>query len=394
MPDRPNFPIPENIHAELQCLQLMIPNDPTWKSVVAGLLYELQYWFNWQRDEAHSGKECASVWKDIYSSIDWSTMSCCCPDQIPTQYRWTEDGELQSSNDGGETWEDSPDNDPRNNSTQYPPIDGIDGDDKKCVAASGMVALIEEQIGNNLTDEMTRYTLQQLISDWVNVFIQTSNIFTALITIATNQIFALTIAVIRPALTEEVYEQLKCIFYCNMANDASFNNAQWSDVREQISDEIGGVAGIFLEHLVYLLGSVGLTNLARSYGATEGDCSECDCPEPCAQHWFVSDVVPGYGPYYGVIIEQTDTSVTLQCHTPIPPGLVNYYGQIQTTSLSDCCFLNSIDVLEGDAATAYLTCGDGGAPGFGLGPVNTCVWTLQPQSTIPFTLKFNFGECP
>lgn len=83
MPNRPNFPIPENIHPEMQCIQLCIPNEPTYKSVFAGLIYELTYWYNWQRTDDDSGAQCAAVWKEIYNSIDWSTMSCCdCPENI------------------------------------------------------------------------------------------------------------------------------------------------------------------------------------------------------------------------------------------------------------------------------------------------------------------------
>jgi hypothetical protein len=66
-----------------------------------------------------------------------------------------------------------------------------------------------------------------------------------------------------------------------MANDASFNDAQWSDVRSDITSLIGGIAGVFLEHLVYLLGTGGLTNLARSGGASSGDCSTCPSCDPC-----------------------------------------------------------------------------------------------------------------
>jgi hypothetical protein len=315
-------------------------------------------------------------------------MMGCCGDETPTQYRWTEDGELERSDDGGETWEADPENDPRNNSTRYPPIEGEDGADKKCAAATGMAMLIEEQIGENLTDEMTRYTLQQLISDWVNVFIQTSNIFTALITIATNQIFALSIAIIRPALTEEVYDQLKCIFYCHMSDDASFDNAQWAAVRAQILSDITGVAGLFLEHLVYLLGSVGLTNLARSSGATEGDCSECDCFDACADNWEIrGDLVD-----YCEILERGEDFVTCRAHTPLSNGV--YYVDIRSPSLADCCYFDHYDILAGTVSgIAGTDCGQDLAPVGGLW-TGHCVWILQPQSSTSFTIKLFLTPCP
>lgn len=203
-------------------------------------------------------------------------------------YRYTSDGVLQQSDDDGETWTDAPQSDPRNNSLQFPPVPGDDGDQKKCDAARGMADLIKEQVGDQLTDDMARYTLQELINDWVGTILNTGgNIFEALIVIATNQIFALSIAILRPALTTEVYDQLMCIFIENMADDASFTTEQWEDTRTQILSDITGIAGIFLEHLIYLLGAVGLTNLARSQAAQD---AECNC----------GDNIPVYLPTNGL----------------------------------------------------------------------------------------------
>lgn len=352
------------------------------RGIVAPLAWDTRWWSD---DDTPIDRDEITAFRD---DIIRRLMMSCCSDEH-TRFRYLEDGTLQKSEDDGETWEDAPNDDPRNNSTIYPPIEGDDGNDKKCTAAEGMIALIEEQIGNNLTDEMTRYTLQQLITDWVNIFIQTSNIFTALITIATNQIFALSIAIVRPALTEEVYEQLKCIFYCHMGDDASFNNEQWEAVRAQILSDITGVAGLFLEHLVYLLGSVGLTNLARSMGAIEGDCSACDCGDGCSNDWVLRD---GFDEF-DTILSQDSTQITVQVHTPLSNGV--YYIDIHTASYELGCYINSYEVLAGSGVgVAYTAVPSSSEPGFGLGPVNTCCNRLQPQSAGPFTIQFIFDECP
>jgi len=219
-------------------------------------------------------------------------MMSCCGDEAPLVFRWTIDGVLEMSSDGGVTFDPAPQFDPRNNSTQSPPIEGEDGEDKKCTAAAGMVALIKEQVGDQLTDDMSRYTLEQLIKDFTGTEINSgANIFQTLITIATNQIFALIISVLRAALTETVYDTLLCIFYCAMNDDASFTRSGLAEVREQIGDQIGGVATLFLQQLVFLLGVVGMTNLARSGGATEGDCSACtDCPSGCDPSGWTSEL--------------------------------------------------------------------------------------------------------
>jgi len=296
MPYRQNFPIPSEIDPPQTCLCIPIPDSTEWRAIVAGLLGELTYWFNYERTGDGSGSECAAVWKDIFTRIDWSNMSCCC-DQIPLQFQYTDVGVLQVSIDGGLTFVDSPERDVRNNSPKFPPIPGDDGSDKKCAAATGAANLVKEQIGDQLTDDMGRYTLNQLVSDWTHTMIDTSNPFTALVTVVANQIFALVISAVRAALTDDVYHLFACALYCSMGDDASFNDAQWENARTRITDTISGIAGVFLEHLVYLLGKVGTTNLTRSAPDDTGDCSDCECSpciDQCATEWTwygVHDVV-------------------------------------------------------------------------------------------------------
>jgi len=255
-------------------------------------LSELSRWFNWERTGDDSGAQCAAVWKDVMLSIDWSDMSCCCGNVTPTQYRYTAEGVLQLSEDAGVTWTDAPQFDTRNNSPEFPPISGDDGDDKKCQAAAGAALLVKEQVGDQLTDDMGRYTLLQLITDWVTTMVNSSNPFEALLTVVANQIFALIIATLRPALTDTVYDLFRCALYCNMADDASFDDSQWAAARDDITAMVGGIAGIFLEHLVYLLGSRGLTNLVRSAPVSDADCADCSCSD-CTMFGWMTDAIGG-----------------------------------------------------------------------------------------------------
>ncbi len=245
---------------------------------VAAMLVMTEY-LKWPtRWVKSSGNIDPAIILNFSSGLESNLMSGCCDDNIPIQYRYSTAGVLQRSVNGGSVWEDAPQYDPRNYSPEFPPVPGDDGDDKKCSAATGAAQLIKEQVADQLTDDMSRYTLGQLINDWVKTFLESSNPFTALVTVTSNQIFALVISVLRPALTDDVFDILKCILYCRMADDASFNDATWAIVRSDILSKISGVAGIFLEHLVYLIGVGGLTNIVRSGFADSGDCSTC-CPD-------------------------------------------------------------------------------------------------------------------
>src|SRR6266567_3307383 len=129
MPNLPNFAIPDVINPEnTRCICIQIPDDETWIQNFVGLLAQPSYWFNWQRTGTTAGSDCAKVWTELYWAIDWSTMSCCC-DQPPIQFRFdTETGHYQKSTDGGLTWQDAPEYDPREISTIFPPpsASGID----------------------------------------------------------------------------------------------------------------------------------------------------------------------------------------------------------------------------------------------------------------------------
>lgn len=265
---------------------LKIPDAPQYRRAFLGHIYKLGLWAAWEKSYLPGdtrAKEAGELWRETlnqYLMMGDDCMGGCCNDPPPI-YRYNDAGDLEQSTDGGDTWTPAPGFDARYNSPQFPPVAGADGNDKKCTAATGAALLMKEQVADQLTDSMARYTLAQLLSDWTKTVMDSGgNIFQALLTIAANQTFSLGIAALRAALTDPVWDTIKCIFYCHIEANASFNDAEWRAVKSDIESQIGGIASIFLSHLVDLLGPVGLTNLARSGGATSGDCSSCEC-EPC-----------------------------------------------------------------------------------------------------------------
>jgi hypothetical protein len=90
-----------------------------------------------------------------------------------------------------------------------------------------------------------------------------------------------------------------------MLEDVSFDQSGWQGVRADIQNQIGGIAGLFIEHLVYLLGERGLTNLVRSGGSSSGDCSACECGETVEYNFILSSEPLGsdmsvlFSPSYG-----------------------------------------------------------------------------------------------
>jgi len=353
--------------------------------ILRGMLQPLAWKTRWWSDsDAEIDQDTIEAYRD---DIIRRLMMACCDTEFGVIFRWIEDGVLQKSTDGGTTWEDAPEDDPRNSSPVFPPVAGDPSPDKRCIAANSVKTLIKEQVGDQLTDDMSRYTLGQVISDWVNTLLQSSNPFDAIIQIVTNQILALVIATLRPALTDDVYNELECCVYCNMADDLSFDDAQWTAVRTCITTNISGIAGVFLEHLIYLIGKVGLTNLARSQAAIDGDCSTC-CPS-CADLWDVYDGT------HGTITSRDADQITIDA------GLVagNYYVILSTMDADICCTPLGYDILSGTVTQtgnlSWTACGTAPVEGvpqfsFGLFGWSSDINYMQVQSGVPFTLKFNF----
>ena len=304
------------------------------------------------------------------------------------QYRYAADGTLERSTDGGATYQPANQYDTRFTSTQFPPVSGDNGREKRCIAAAGMAALMKTQVANQLTDGDTQYTLVELINDWVKTMLESGgNVFQALVTIAANQTFALGVAALRAALTDGVWDTMQCIFFCNMADDASFNAAKWQSVKSDVSAQIGGIAGAFLGQLVNLLGPAGLTNLARSGSATSADCSACDCNN-CA----ADPVIPLGG---GTLNAQDGCNLNISSapegdHYAVYLWFNNHTGTFDATKCGSVAYWNAESGTVTN--TGRNDCNTGAYNGgFALGQCGSQFYWAGPA---PFTLAIEVAACP
>lgn len=396
------FPLPEDHLPEGRvCVQFEIPDDQTYAADVIGHIMQLGKWWNWEKgggDDRRATETAQLFRKAIHETLcveKYRPMGCNCPDSSTYIYTYDEDGNLQVSTDGGTTSEPAPLDDIRlNPKVVFPPVTSETGTDAKCSAADSMTKILKEQIGDQLTDDMSRYTLSQLINDWTKTMIGTSNPFEALVTVITNQIFALVIATVRAAITSGTYDTLNCIFYCNMESDGSFTEAEWTTVRSQILSQITGIAGVFFEHLIYLIGSGGLTNMARAAaGATDADCSDC-CPD-CSTNWNLMDGS------HGIILGRGSEYIDLQGQAI--GG--NVYGIISTGDAAICCQVVLIQGLDSEgnpdpeiaipSFTGWTDCGT--APVIGVpqhsGILGGCINYLQLQDAGAFKVRITFAPC-
>jgi hypothetical protein len=390
MPDQPNFPIPADLTPDTFCLCLQIPNDPTWISNFVGLLAQPTYWFNWQRDEARSGKVLAQYWTKLFDQIDWSTMSCCCPTPLIII---NADGSISVSTDGGVTYH--PDNsaDPRYTLPQPPPLPGDDGPDKKCAASNAIVRQMKDIQAGNAAQIGTATTLAAMAAATIALAIL---VFfdPALIPFLIGLVFELaamllgtTASAYNALFTDDVWSWILCEFYCKMSEDGQIPADQFVNIQADFDTHFSGDVALTFSTMLNVWQLPGLNRAAKMATTDNLSCDGC-CPS-CTDLWQLRDDFPGD---FGVITERTSTSITIETTIPIPS---TYYIDINTGGVDDCCYMTSYEILASSASVglAATNCGSSADPVITIA-TEGCFNRLQPQSSQPFTIKFNFSECP
>lgn len=194
-------------------------------------------------------------------------------------YRYNSDCDcVQYSPDGGTTWTDAPNSDPRHAAPFRLPH--RTGSDIECNAAANMVAWIKAVI-----DECTRIcgvgglaiALVNKILDFAEViFAEEGGILLTLIQAIAGTIFDVGYAALTANFTSDQYDLLQCIFFCNIDGDGQVSADQFAEIQTEVTEQLNEVAGIVVNLFLSLQGEVGLSN-AGAQGAATGDCSDCDC---------------------------------------------------------------------------------------------------------------------
>jgi hypothetical protein len=181
------------------------------------------------------------------------------------------------------TWERIPD-DPRFTDPVFPPIYGFTPDDVPCAGATSLVTVIESATTQLTASEEFWEAVNFLIGAIIGILSYLLPGIGTVIAAIVGALLVLLVNVGRAALiagmTQAVYDQLLCIFYCWIEPDASFTEAGWLGARSQAQAEIADVAAnVWISVVLTTLGPVGMTNGAR-VAPSNGDCSACSC-EPC-----------------------------------------------------------------------------------------------------------------
>lgn len=70
--------LPTIIDPPRRCITFDIPDEPQHVAAFFGAILQLAYWFNWQRDDAHTAKPVSGVWQEVFNqaSMNWLAHEC------------------------------------------------------------------------------------------------------------------------------------------------------------------------------------------------------------------------------------------------------------------------------------------------------------------------------
>jgi len=197
------------------------------------------------------------------------------PDEVsnPNQ-RYNADCDcVQTSYDGGTTWTDTPNADPRHyDGFRLAPVSGMD---PQCLAAGNMTDKLKFILDTIITSA-TIFGAATAVVNVILVFAPAEGILLDLILAVCEALFDAGLAAVNAALTSGVYDQLACILYCSIGGDGQVSAEQYAIIRSRIDDQIGGLAAIAIDYALDQLGEVGLSN-AGTIGESTRDCSGCGC---------------------------------------------------------------------------------------------------------------------
>lgn len=221
----------------------------------------------------------------LKDKLEFKLMSGCCPDDEKLT-RFTEGGEWEVSDDGGETWHSEPGSDPRNDGTKLPPLGPAD-DGTKCASADNVrdqFKAIRETLISLLTAGTTVLAVIAGIMGAVGAILGLSVVGTAigvlLVALAT-ALLATTPESIEEDLSDAIMDQFRCIVFCNSQPDGQITYDNWVQIIADCDDAFTGFAKTFFHGIVAAMGYIGLSNAGTIGATTADDCDDCECGEWC-----------------------------------------------------------------------------------------------------------------
>jgi len=344
-------PIPSARWDEAPCKCLAVNDE--WVSHIIGVMDALDQFDTWIGSEAEVNDARQQVGEIMAALIGDEPMNCCCDSQTVTDTRFTEDGTMQVSYDGGVTWQDAPPGvDPRYSGSIGAPIPGADGDTKRCQAAGSATEAMRDRQEQMSDDAALGAGLNGAVGALITLLIflgiiGSAGALTPLILAFAAGLISAGQAAFDAAFNDPVWKVVQCAIYCHTTADAKpYTKEDIAAIRAEIASQLGGVAAFFIDQTLQLWGTTGLTNGARAGFISAIDCTDCECGGCSLAGWTVA---------LGTFVSRTNTSITVSSfHTGN-----QWLAAIQASDINDCCiFRDSVVDPPGSLTEIAVTpCG-------------------------------------
>jgi|SRR5882724_1310038 len=186
-------------------------------------------------------------------------------------------GTDQVQEDFGSGFVDNPNADPRHNpGLLYPPVGS---GDPQCLAAANMTDFFDNlltSVEDALAGASSATALWAVILPFL-VELGPFAVLIELISALATVLFTAGDTALHAAFTTTTFDDLLCIFYCDIATDGSVSAAQLAQIETDITTHFGvGLVNDVMQAALFLMGEVGLSNRG-TLGASSRTCTSCDC---------------------------------------------------------------------------------------------------------------------
>lgn len=179
--------------------------------------------------------------------------------------------------DGGVTFVDYPQGDPRSSTSFLLPA--RTGTDIRCDAAANAVKWLKDfidQVAGLLTEGAAFLTIVNAILYLFDLLADFAVLLQLLSDLA-ETLLGIGAAALTAAFTSTEYDALLCIFYCNMDAQGRVSAASLAAIETAVSADLNTTAALVTNAILADQGEIGVSN-AAAIGSESGDCSGCtDC---------------------------------------------------------------------------------------------------------------------
>jgi len=330
-----------------------------WIPYLIGMVWPAkypEYWAGTLEQNRTARKDVMTLMAIIQSAKECEMASCCVDDKQKTVRVDPATGMLVQSYDGGVTWK------PATGGLQsvivepVPPVtSGVSA--TKCDAATNVGGQVDAWI-NQVTDDFD--TATSLLEFGLAVL---EAILVAVVTILSagtlTAVEALVLPTIGAALfaawaagktlfvaywTTEIKDKILCAAYCNIGEDGSFTDAQFTAFWNKCNSQLPpSPAKMLFMGFMSSVGRQGLNAMAATGLSADSDCSQC-CAACETTIWSVVE-------YESVDVGEITgrglnwVEVTATSHPSFPYADV---VMIQTPADGNCCVMDHIDLISGE----------------------------------------------